>query len=309
MKKKIQKLSVRKLTLLIIVTIVSLFGVITLAKYIIEEFHGYYLNAKNFYFTSNRLKKNNPTYLINNWSGVGSFSISFDLLAQKNEYVYSEYDIPYTVSFVCPTGVTCTLDKTSGTIYNATNSHSDTVTLSVNPTRTFNENERLSIQLIATSVSPYEETIRATFEYVVGKQGVTYEIEDAPNQVYLVLKITNAINYCKVKEAFLTYNVNDLIDNSVYRTLSAENKAKCIGKYIDLSFNPSVLLLDTTDSLITDNNWTATTVDGTSYLNTLNITIEPISTIAIKFYKKNISNDYTYPITNATSVIGVNIHD
>jgi hypothetical protein len=304
-----KKLKFRTKLLAICLVLISSIIVATLAKYVIEEYHDYFLNAKHFYFTSNRLKKDNPTYLINNWSGVGSFDISFDLLAQKNELVYSEYDIPYTVSFVCPNDVTCALDKTSGTIYYSSINHSDTVTLSVNPSRNYNENERLSIQLIATSTSPYVETIRATFEYVVGKQGVTYEIEDTENQVYLLLKITNAINYCRVNEAFSTYRVGDFIDNSVYRTLDPNDKPKCIGKKVDLTFDPNVLLLDTTQSIIKDNNYTSTTINGVSYVNTLSFNIEPVSTVAVKFYKKNVSNNYTYPITNPASIIGVNIHD
>ena len=94
MKKILKKLPTKKVLLMaVLITIVSV-GVSTLAKFVIEEFHGYYLNAKDFYFTSNRLKKNQPTYLINNWSGVGSFSISFNILSEKNQYVYSPYDIP-----------------------------------------------------------------------------------------------------------------------------------------------------------------------------------------------------------------------
>ena len=281
--KRFKKLKIHTKLIIGIIIIVGTLIVSTLAKYVIEEYHDYFLNAKNFYFTSNRLKKDNPTYLINNWSGVGSFNISFDLLAQKNELVYSPYDIPYTVSFVCPNDVTCSLSKTSGTIYESNTNHSDSVVLSVNPSRNYNENERLTIQLIATSTSPYIETIRATFEYVVGKQGVSYEIEDTANQVYLMLKITNAINYCRVNEAFLTYSVGDFIDNSVYRNLDPNDKPKCIGKKIDLSFDPNTLLLDTTDRIITNTNYGTTTINGVDYINSLSISIEPVSTIAIKF--------------------------
>lgn len=298
----------RKFIIIAIIVIVVLVGTNTLAKYIVEEYHAYYLNAKHFYFTSNRLKKDNPTYTINNWSGVGSFNISYNLLAQKNEYVFTDYDIAYTTSVTCPSGVTCTLSKTSGTIYNSGN-HSDTVVLSVNPGRSYSEGERLIIDITASSTAPYVETIRSRFEYVVGKQGVTYEIDDEPNQVYFILKITNAINYCKVNTAFSNYAVGALIDNSVFRTLDPADQAKCISKYVDLSFDPNVVLIDTTDSLIDASTYTSTTINGVSYINTLNTHIDPLSTMAIKFYKKNVSLDYTYPITNQTSVIGVNFHD
>ena len=309
MKKIFKKFTPKTLIIYGIILVIVSFGVTTLAKYIIEEFHGYYLNAKHFYFTSNRLKKDNPVYLVNNWSGVGAFNISFDLLSQKNEYVYSEYDIPYTVSVTCPTNVTCSVDKPSGTIYNSSTTHSDTITVSVNPGRSYNENEHLIIDLTAQSVSPYVETITARFEYVVGKQGTTYEIEDAANQVYLHLKITNAINFCKVVTAFGNYSVNDLIDNSVYRTLSPSDQANCVSKYVDLSFNPSLLLIDTTENIINESIYTTTTISGTEYVNSLSTTIAPLSTISIKFYKVNPSSNYTYPLNNNTSIINVNIHD
>ena len=95
---KFGKKSLKKILIIAVLALVLSLGSFTLAKYVIEEFHSYYLNAKNFYFTSNRLKKSNPIYLINNWSGVGSFDISFDLTSVKNSYVHSNYDIPYTVT-------------------------------------------------------------------------------------------------------------------------------------------------------------------------------------------------------------------
>ena len=308
--KKIKKiLPSRKLLLMIVLITIASVSIATFAKYVIEEYHGYYLNAKHFYFTSNRLKKNQPTYLINNWGGVGSFNISFNVLSEKNQYVYSDFDIPYTVTATCPNDVTCTLDKSSSIVYRNSANHSDTVTLSVSPQRNYSQGETLSITISATSTSPYIETISAVFQYVVGQQGVSYEIEDAANQVYLILKITNAITYCRVNTAFSTYSVGDFIDNAVYRTLDPQDQAKCIGKKVDLSFNPSVVLLDTTEKIIDSSTYTSTTINGTDYVNTLNTSIAPLSTMAIKFYKVNHAQNYTYPIVNQTSVIGVNFHD
>lgn len=302
-KKKV--LSLRKIILIIIFGLLLSVGSFTLAKYIIEEFHSYYLNAKHFYFTSNRLKKNNPTYLVNNWSGVGSFNISFDLLSEKNSLVYTDYDIPYQVTFECPTGVTCSVDKPTGVVYSASNTHSDTVTLSVNPSRNYTEGERLSIHIVATSTEPYVETISANFEYVVGKQGITYEIEDEANRPYIVLKITSAISYCKVTQAFGSYSVGDYIESSVYRNLPSTDKSKCVGEPITLTFDPNVVLLDTTSDIVNTATIGNTTISGTDYVNRLEFNIEPVSTMAIKFYKHNTSMNYTYPFENNSSIITV----
>lgn len=304
MKKK-KVFSLKKIILIVIFALIVSVGSFTLAKYVIQEFHSYYLNAKHFYFTSNRLKKNNPTYLVNNWSGVGSFNISFDLLSQKNSLVYTDYDIPYEVTFNCPNDVNCSVDKATGVIYSASDTHSDTVTLSVVPSRNYSENERLVIHIVASSTSPYVETISADFEYVVGKQGITYEVEDETNRPYIMFKITSAINYCKVIEAFDTYQVNDLIESNVYRQLSDSNKRKCVGEPVILNFDPNAILLDTTSNIVKTATISNTAIDGVSYINRLEFNIEPVSTLAIKFYKTNTANNYTYPNNGGNCIVSV----
>lgn len=304
MKKK-KVLSFKKILLLIIFGLILSLGSFTLAKYVIQEFHSYYLNAKHFYFTSNRLKKNNPTYLVNNWSGVGSFNISFDLLSLKNSLVYTDYDIPYEVTFNCPSGVTCSVDKPTGVIYGASNTHSDTVTVSVNPSRNYAEGERLQIQVQASSTAPYIETIRANFEYVVGKQGITYEIEDEANRPYMMFKITSAINYCTVKEAFDEYAVGDYIESNIYRQLSETNKKKCVGEEIILQFDPNNILLDTTSNIANTATIGNTTINNVDYVSRLEFYIEPVSTTAIKFYKVNTGANYTYPNQQNNCIINV----
>ena len=307
-KKKKGKLHIKYILLILLILLVAVGGT-TLAKYVIQEFHGYYLNSKHFYFTSNRLKENNPLYQVNNWSGVGSFNISFDLLSAKNSYVYTDYDIPYQVTFTCPNDVICSVDKPTGTVYSSSTTHSDTVTLSVNPQRAYVENESLLIHIVASSTSPYVKTITADFEYVVGKQGVTYEIEDVANQAYMLLKITNAVNFCTVVEAFDNYAVGAVISNNVYRRLSSVNKPKCVSKEIQLNFSPNVLLLDTTSNILDISTYNTTTIGGVAYINQLNFNIEPLSTVAVKFYKKNTTLNYTYPIVNQTSIVTVTVSD
>ena len=284
-------------------------GGVTLAKYIAHEFHSYYLDSKHFYFTSNRLTSDNALYQVNNWSGVGSFNISFDLLSQKNTYVYTNYDIPYQVSVTCPNDVVCTLSQTTGTIYSSSTTHSATVTLSVNPQRNYAENEVLTIHIVASSTSPYVKTLTADFQYIVGKQGVTYEIEDEANRAYMILKVTSAISYCTVTEAFGNYAVGATIDNSVYRTLSKANKNKCASKRITLGFNVANLLLDTTSNIIDISTYTTTTVGGVDYINSLTFGIGPVSTVAIKFYKVDPTQNYTYPIVNNSSIVNVTINN
>ena len=301
--------SFRHAALFLIFILFAGFGIFTFAKFVSVKYHNYFLDSKHFYFTSNRLTDNNALYRVNNWSGVGSFTISFDLLSLKNSYVYTDYDIPYTTSATCPNDVICQVDKPTGVIFTSSSSHSDTITISVSPQRSFNENERLTVHVVATSASPYVKTLTADFQYVVGKQGVTYEIEDSRNQPYLTLKVTNAISFCKVVTAFGDYTVNTQLDNSVYRLLNPIDKPKCVSQIINLQFDPNDLLLDTTSNIVDESTYSSTTIGGVAYINNLAFNIAPVSTVAIKFYKVDTSIDYTYPITNNTSAVTVTISD
>ena len=298
----------RKPIVLIFIIPLFIWGGTSLAKYVIEEFHSYYTNSKHFYFSSNLLTSDNQLYEINNWMGVGSFDISFDLLSSVNDFVFSDYDIPYTITVTCPPAdAICTVDKPSGNVYQA--SHQDTITVTVNPQRQFSENQTLNIYIKAQSVSPYVEELDATFRYIVGKQGVTYEIEDEVRQAYMLLKVTNAMNYCTVVEAFDTYTVGQTIEASEYMSLSETNKKKCIGQNITLDFNPNQILLDTTSDLIDNATYTTTLINGVNYINHLEFPIGPLTTVAVKYYKENTANNYKYPNGNNSSIVTVVITD
>jgi len=305
-KKKKQKLHLKIIIMIMLIPILSV-GVFTFSKYIIEEFHSYFLNSQHFYFTSNRLKEDNPTYQVNNWSGVGSFTIKFNLLSSKNSYVYSDFDIPYTVTVTKPNDVQISIDKPTGIIRKNSAEHSDTVEITVYPSRSYIENETLTISVKAKSTSPYEKEISADFVYVVGKQGVTFAIEDVVNQPYLFYKVTNAISYCKVVQAFDIYTLNYEMDNSIFMTLNETDKPKCVGRYISIDFDPTKILLDTTTDLLDRATYTNTTINGEQYINHLEFIINPLSTVAIKFYKVRTDLNYTYPGPNSTSVVATTI--
>jgi hypothetical protein len=298
-----------KLIIIIIAVIVVGLGAYTLGRYAVKEYHDYYLNSKNFYFSSNRLTEKEPLYQINNWSGIGSFDISFDLLSMKNNLVYTDYDISYKVWFECPNDVICSTSDEEGIIYSSSVNHSSTVTINVNPQREYNEEESMIIKVYASSTSPYVKTISAQFEYIVGKKGLTYEIDDETNRAYLVFKVTNANNSCTVVEAFDTYNKGDVIDNKAYRKLSDENKNKCISQYITLTFDNNDVFFDNTSSVLKRAEYSTTDYNGVQYINSVRIPIEPLSSNAFRFFKKDTSKNYTYPFTNDTSIITLTSED
>ena len=293
--------------LMILIIPLFIFGSYTLAKYITEKYFSYYSSSKDFYFSSNLLTEENPLYQINNWLGIGQFTINFDLLSKKNDYVYSDYDIAYETSVTCPSDVICEIDKPTGVIYSA--SHSDTVQISVTPTRLYTEGERITIQIGARTTSPYVRELFARYEYVVGKTGVTYEIDDEVNSPYLSLKITNAINYCTVIEAFGNYDVSDVIDVEHYLQLQSSDKSKCVSQYANISFDPWNVYLDTTGEILKRSTYTTMNYNGKNYVNTMRFVLEPQSSVEVKFYKVYAWNDYSYPNGNNTSIINTQFQD
>lgn len=286
--KKIKHL---KLIIIIILLIVLIPQIPTFGKFIMEKYNDFYLDSKHFYFNSNRLKETTPLYEVNNWSGVGTFDITFSLTSSKNNYLFTDYDISYNITYTCDSNVNCSANKTTGIIYST--SHQDEVTLTVTPTTTFHENDSTTIHVEATSTDPYVKTISADFKYIVGKEGITYETKDTEGQAYLLFTITNASTYCNVIEAFDTYSVGDDIDVSVYNKLTSANKLKCVSQYATLEFNPSTILLDTTESLLKKSTTESTTINNISYVNKITIPLEPMSSTEIRFYKLYPTNNYT----------------
>ena len=104
---------------------------------------------------------------------------------------------------------------------------------------------------------------------------------------------------------FDTLCKRDLLDEEIEQVFIANFKARV--NRIRLDFDPNILLLDTTSNIVNTATYSNTTIGGTDYINRLTFNIEPVSTMAIKFYKVNPSNNYTYPIVNSSSIVTVTI--
>lgn len=299
-----------KQVIIIILTIALLPGFITLAKFVSVKVKTFYLNSKNFYFSSNRLAQTTAHYEVNNWSGFGSFDIAFNLRSKNNELESANYDIPYEISYICPVDTTCQITSSSGTIYQS--NHEVNIVITVTAQRRFVEDESVEVYVEATSQEPYEMTLSGTFEFIVGKEGITYEISDAAYQKYLEVAITNAESYCTVISNFTenrSYQVDDLITVEDFRNLTPQNQQKCISKYITLSFDPNIFRIDTTSNIMNNMTYTTSTISGVSYINTITFPINPSSSLDVKFYKLLAQNDYTYPFGNNQSAITVTVND
>ena len=291
--------------LALLIGILVAFNYKTMAKFVTDRITSYYLRSKNFYFSSNLLDPTNPTYQIGTWSGTGNFSVSFDLFSKDNQYLFSESDITYEITYQCSSDVLCSATKSAGTLYANDSNHSETITINIAPQRVFLADERVTINVTARSTSPYVKILRAQFIYIVGREGVSYEIADEANRTYLFLKVINDINYCTVITDFGDYEVGDHISNAEYRNLSEANKSKCISQYINVSFSPQQLLIDNTIELLKSATTTTQTINGVNYINSIRFPMNPDSTEAIKFYKINTTLDNTYPHGNNASIVTV----
>lgn len=298
------KYTTKQLFILLILVICSITLVSTLGRYVVNTVNNFFLRSKEFYFNSDKLTEASAYYQLDNWTGIDPYIITINMNSRLNNIRVATYDIGYDITYRCSSNATCQLSKTSGTILATTNE--DYFNLVVTPNTSLNVGDTVWVVITAKSNTKYTKTLQATFVFYVGKEKISYEIVDSQSSKYLDLNITNTISYYKVKEAFDSYAVGDKVDVDTYLTLSDDKKSKCYSAQITLSFDPNVVTLDMTNkNYLNATNITTTTINGSSYINGITFNMEPISSAVVRFYKANSSADYTYPITNSTSIITV----
>lgn len=139
---------------------------------------------------------------------------------------------------------------------------------------------------------------------VVGQENTTFEIEDSKENPYLELNITNTKSYYTVDEAFGSYRVGDRVDVDTYISLEETDKRKCHSSIVEINFDPNEIVLDLTNKEYLNADSTGTTnINGYTYINNLTIRIDALSSTLIRFYKKDVSKDYTYPNTSGQAPI------
>ncbi len=275
---------------------------ITFSRYVYDFISYYILESNDFFFNSDKLGEHNIVYGVENWGGVGTFEIEFELNNHKNNLLTSVSDIDYELNVTHSEDVQTSINLVNGTIL--TNEKTDSYTVVVTPSRVFNTGETVRINIVAKSTSPYVKTLSATFNITVGRKGISYEIIDKANQPYLELVITSARDNYKVNQAFGNYPVGHILSYNEYKALPAADKAKCTSAVITLTFNPSVIVLDTTSEIVHNMDYNETTVNSVDYVSTIEFPIEAMSSNKLRFYKANPASNYTYPYGTSTSIIG-----
>ncbi len=296
----------KRFLLILIALILLLPAGVTFSRYVVKNIKNYIMEANNFFFNSDKLVEGGISYEINNWSGSSNVDVQFELNNHRNNILTSDTDINYTLNVSCATDMQCALNYAEGTTTIGTiqvEEKTENLTLSVTPTRVFNPGENVSITVTASSTNPYVKVLSATFIISVGRKGIDYEIVDKANQPYFMFKITNAIDEYKVYEAFGNYTVGQVITTNNYLALSAADKAKCAGARVTLSFDPNTVILDTTSDILKISTYNTTAINGVNYISSITFNMDILSSLEIRFYKKNSSANYTYPIVNNSPIV------
>lgn len=302
--KKILKNKKTKIITLVIICMLIPVG-ITFGRYIYNEVHNFYLASKNFYFNSDKLDVNMVYHQLDNWSGAESYVVTFNMNSYKNNKVYASSDIEYNIVYNCSNNIDCTSTKDSSIIY--ASKHTDSFSITITPNTTLHEGDVVSLEVFANAINPYTKTLRGKFNFKVGKMGLTYEIEDVANRAYLEVNITNTLDFYVVKEAFDNYNIDDRLDINTYLSLTDTNKDKCSSAIITLEFDPNKIVLDmTTPAYLKSFDIEEITINNYKYIKKLSFKMDALSSENVRFYKKDTTEDYTYPITNTTPIVSFN---
>ena len=212
-----QNNAIKKLKLILIIFIIAVVCisiVSVLARYITRNQNHSLMASKEFYFNSDKLTEEGSEYEIDNWSGVEDYTITINMNSLDNNLNKATYDIPYSISYTSSSNIICQLSKESGIIYASSNS--DTFTLQITPNAVFENGDEVWVEIHAVSEAEYQKELYATFKLTVGKENVTYQIDDTVGSSYFELNITNTQSYYVVDEAFNGYVAGQRIDINTY---------------------------------------------------------------------------------------------
>lgn len=263
-KRKINKV---KVGIVIAIVVILLMEITGFSRYIYNSAKDKYLTSKAFYFTSNLLEESNlnKSYQYINWGGTDTYVLDLELNSFKNELLRMTDDLEYELA--CSTTsskVTCGIDSETGdttdtrTIYQS-NDNIDSVKIYIVPKTgvTITQGETIPIKIVAKTTNPYAKELSATFNFEIKAAGSSYTIEDEAYQNYLTLNLKN--------------------------TLITESE-------ITLNLDTTKLRLDTNDEVYLKGT---VILDGSNYINEIVFTMPPESSKNIKFYKVDVSRDYT----------------
>lgn len=289
--------------LIVFILVATVFG-----RYIHNIIQNYILETKNFYFNSSILNINGKNYSITNWDGVNAYTLTIDLNNRKTEEIYTTSDIEYTIQVNCPSTVTCALSKTSGILH--PEDGTDSYQIVVTPIQSFGENDSVTLTTSVESSTPYHKTMSATYTIGVERSDFSYEIVDGTNEKFLTINFTNAITFYQVSTAFGDYQVGDYVSIEDYTHLTSAEQANCYSAIVSVRYDPEDLFVDMSNKYFINRlptNYYEETLNGNQWVSGFSFKMNASSSAAINFYKDDITQNYTYPIVNNSSIIQVSV--
>ena len=272
------KINIKKLIICIIL-LISIMIMPTLSRYVYNNVRDIYLKSQNFNFSSNLLTTMGKTYKYANWSGVNEYELDIELYSYENEqslFTYEENGLKYNITCEVEdtTKATAHIETIAGNstadgyIPNETNIKN--VKIYVKPTENLELGDTVVVNITASTTEPYKKTIKATFEIKVTGESITSSIEDESARIYATLKLVN--------------------------TQSEEEQ-------ITLTYDPELFVMDVTHEYY-ENKISEVTeeIDGVEYVKSVTFNMDAEDVKYIRFYKKNINANYTYPGGTATSM-------
>lgn len=248
----------------------------SLAKYVYNAVHNYYLSSKGFYFNCDKLTSNYTEYEIeNNWSGAESYTITVNMNSKKNDLVFVEPNISYDISLTSSNNIQCTLNKNSGVIIGSADGgiNEDYFTITVDPVvgTTLASGQTAWIELTVTATEPYTQVLTGRLIMETGSEDVTYEIIDSEDNPYIEVSITNSLD--------------EPTD-------------------VTLQFNPNVVLLDMTSKFsINATNSQTQLINTYNYINSVTSSVNSLETVTVKFYKVDTSQNYEYEMGDSITPV------
>ena len=309
-KRRYEQLKIKKtykkkqLMILIVIAITLCSFIVIFGRYITKDIKDFFIRSKEFYFYSDKLNEELSIFQIDNWSGVDDYVLTINMNSRKNNIEAATYDIGYDIKYTCSDNVICQLSKTKGIIRSDTNT--DFFNLTITPNAQLDTGDKVVIEIEATSNTNYTKTIKGRFTLVVGKEKFSYQITDSVQNPYMELRLTNTLSYYIVDTAFDSYKSGQKIDSDTYLSLSEDKKQKCYSSIATIEFNPKEILLDiTNENYASATNIKTKTIDGKNYVNSITIEIDAISSVNLRFYKADVTQNYTYPNADNLSIVKI----
>lgn len=263
----------------IIMCIFLFFNTAVFGRYIYNSAKDLYLTSKKFYFSSDLLNANTPTYTFTNWEGLDAYKFNIELYSYKNELQKLDYDLNYTVTCYvnkpdlvrCAVGTEQGNSTLDGIIYTDTNTSG--VAIYVIPQEYISIGEEINISINVTAKGEYEKTISANIKIKTSAQDSRIKIVDYKNSPYAILEYTN---------------FNDVATD------------------VTFEFDNNILNMDlNNNAYVNKKTMKLETINNSSFVKGITFTFPKETTIKIKFYKVDKTMDYTYPKGNSQPIINV----